>query len=208
MDLKRGSEKRGSSSYFGASSVWSCSSRYGVSLEYCYPRSALRPPRNMSYLPHMKSITRLASVLAVAAMFVVPLVSLAQTSIYTDSTGGFQVNSVGTNSSFSFGNMGSRGAFMCGSNNICQVASNILFIINSVLVPVIFALAFVVFLYGIARAYIFSRGEPEEVSKGHQLILWGVIGFVVMVSLWGLVNVVANTFGLTGRVAPMLPTSY
>jgi len=156
----------------------------------------------------MKSITRFAFVFALVAMFSVPLVSFAQTSIYTDSAGGFQINSVGTNSSFSFGNMGGGGVFMCGASNICRVASTILFIINSVLVPVIFALAFIVFLYGIARAYIFSRGEPDEVSKGHQLILWGVIGFVVMVSLWGLVNVVANTFGLTGSVAPLLPTSY
>lgn len=91
---------------------------------------------------------------------------------------------------------------------ICAIANNILFIVNSVLVPVLFAISFVVFLYGIARAYIFSSGEPVEVAKGHQLILWGVIGFVVMVSLWGLVNVVANTFGLAGGVAPMLPRSY
>ncbi len=32
--------------------------------------------------------------------------------------------------------------------------------------------------------------------------------FVVMLSLWGLVNVVANTFGLQGAYAPPLPTSF
>jgi len=94
------------------------------------------------------------------------------------------------------------------SNTICALGENLLYIINSILVPVIFALAFIVFLYGIAKAYIFSGGEPAEVSKGHKLVLYGIIGFVVMLSLWGLVNVVANTFGLTGYSAPMLPTSY
>ena len=96
----------------------------------------------------------------------------------------------------------------CGSGAICSLGSTVLYIINAVLVPVLFALAFIAFLYGIAKAYIFSGGEPEEVKKGHKLVLWGIVGFVVMISLWGLVNVVANTFGLYGYGAPALPLSY
>lgn len=94
------------------------------------------------------------------------------------------------------------------SGTVCGVADTILYLINNVAVPLLFAIAFIVFLYGIARAYIFSSGEPEEVQKGHKLILWGLIAFVVMISVWGLVNVVANTFGLGGYYAPDLPRSY
>jgi hypothetical protein len=97
---------------------------------------------------------------------------------------------------------------MCGASNICQVASTILYIINYVLVPVLFALAFIVFLWGIVVKYIFSAGDAEKVKEGHKLILWGLIGFVVMISLWGLVNVIANTFGLYGVSAPPTPRSY
>ncbi|MHB0865436.1 MAG: hypothetical protein ACYC1Y_00810 [Minisyncoccota bacterium] len=159
----------------------------------------------------MKSITRFVFFLIAALVLIAPSLSFAATSIYTDSNGGFQVNSVGSNGSFSFGNMGGGpggGLFACGSNNICQVASTILYIINFVLVPLLFAIAFIVFLYGITKAYIFSHGDPTEVGKGHRLILWGIVAFVVMISLWGLVNVVANTFGLGGASAPALPTSY
>ena len=133
---------------------------------------------------HMKSILRTALVLFSAF---VPLVSSASTSIIISFGGG--------------------GGGSC-STNVCAIASNIIYLINYVFVPVIFAIAFVVFLYGVAKAYIFSNGEPGAVSAGHKLILWGIIGFVVMVSLWGLVNVVANAFGLTGVGAPPLPTSY
>lgn len=112
--------------------------------------------------------------------------------------------------SFSIGSNG--GSFSYGSSyctsNICAVAGNIIYIINGILVPVIFAVAFLVFLYGVASAYILSNGDPERVKSGHTLILWGIIGFVVMVSLWGLVNVVSNTFGLGGSYAPPTPTSY
>ncbi|MDP1689856.1 MAG: hypothetical protein Q8L52_01490 [bacterium] len=96
--------------------------------------------------------------------------------------------------------------FICDTT-ICAVAQNLLYIINSILVPVIFALAFIVFLYGIAKSYIFSGGDPEGVKQGHKILMWGIIAFVVMVSLWGIVNVVANTFGLTGSYAPPTPSS-
>jgi len=91
---------------------------------------------------------------------------------------------------------------------ICGVGRTVLYIINNILVPVLFAVAFIVFLYGIADAYIFSKGDAAKVAEGHKLILWGIIAFVVMISLWGLVNVVSNTFGLSGYDAPPLPTSY
>ena len=97
--------------------------------------------------------------------------------------------------------------FTVCTNTICAVAQNILYIINNVLVPVLFAIAFIVFLYGIARAYIFSGGDPAKVAEGHKLLLWGIIAFVVMISIWGLVNVVANTFGLSGSYAPPTPSS-
>jgi hypothetical protein len=136
---------------------------------------------------NIKSITR--SALLITA-FLAPALAFASSSIFVG---------------FSFG--GGNGGGSCTSD-ICSVAQNILYLINSILVPVIFALAFIVFIYGVAQAYIFSRGDEGEVKKGHQLVLWGIIGFVVMVSLWGLVNVVANTFGLGGVGAPPLPTSY
>ncbi len=95
-----------------------------------------------------------------------------------------------------------------GGYGISGIAITIINVINGVLVPLLFAVSFIVFLYGIARAYIFSVGDPERVKEGHKIILWGLIAFAVMISLWGLVNVVANTFGLQGSFALPQPTSY
>src|SRR3989344_5554904 len=97
--------------------------------------------------------------------------------------------------------------FILCTTSICAVAQNLIYIINGILVPVIFAVAFIVFLYGIARAYIFSGGDPEKVKEGHRLLMWGLIAFVVMISIWVLVNVIANTFGLAGAFAPPTPSS-
>ncbi len=152
----------------------------------------------------MKSITRFATVLVLSAALVVPVITSAQTSVYSDSSGNFQY----TSKNFSIGFGSGSGAFTCGASNICRIASTFIGIINSVLVPLLFAVAFIVFLYGIVSKYIFSHGDATKVAEGHKLILWGLVAFVVMISLWGLVNVVANTFGLYGISAPPLPRSF
>lgn len=78
--------------------------------------------------------------------------------------------------------------------------------INNVFVPALFAIAFIIFLYGVARAYVFSQGEPVEVAKGHKLILWGIIAFAVMLSVWGLVNIFVTTLNFTSTTVPRVPT--
>lgn len=86
-------------------------------------------------------------------------------------------------------------------------SATIIYVINYYLVPLLFAIAFIVFIYGIAKAYIFSSGEPKAVEQGHKLVLWGVVGFVTILSVWGLVAIVGNTFGLhSGGLAPAYPT--
>ena len=77
--------------------------------------------------------------------------------------------------------------------------------INTALVPTLVAIAFILFLYGVADAYILHPGDETKLKEGHQYILWGVIGFVVIFSVWGLVNLVASTLGLQGGEAPPTP---
>ncbi|OGG48516.1 hypothetical protein A3G63_03135 [Candidatus Kaiserbacteria bacterium RIFCSPLOWO2_12_FULL_52_8] len=146
----------------------------------------------------MKSIAR---TIVISAIFIAPVLASAQTVV-----GGLSSNGSGF-LGFSWGNGGGGGWGGC-AGSICEVAGTILYIINGVLIPVLFAVAFIVFLYGIASAYIFSNGDPEEIKKGHKLVFWGVVAFAIMISIWGLVNVVVGTFGLAGYYAPPPPTSY
>jgi|SRR3989344_3587317 len=77
-------------------------------------------------------------------------------------------------------------------------------IINS-LIPIIISLAVLVFIWGVFR-YVVSSDE-EAKGKGKNLMIWGIVGIFVMVSVWGLVNVLRNTFNLdTNRPdVPELP---
>ncbi len=73
--------------------------------------------------------------------------------------------------------------------------------INTVLVPVIFALAFIVFLWGAFDVFILGANSEEVKEKGKNLMLWGLIGFFVMVSIWGLVNILTSSV-LLSNTAP------
>ena len=85
-------------------------------------------------------------------------------------------------------------AFAYTPTTLPQLGGDIINIINTVFVPLIFAVSFITFLYGVAQAYVFSRGDPEKIKKGHQIVLWGIIGFFVMRSVGGLVNFLSGTF--------------
>lgn len=78
--------------------------------------------------------------------------------------------------------------------------------INSILVPILVAIAFVVFLWGVSKYYIYETDNESERSEGHRFMLWGIIGLVVILAVWGLVNMVAGAFGLQlGGGAPFQP---
>ena len=94
----------------------------------------------------------------------------------------------------------------CGT--LQGIAGTILNLINNVAVPLLFAVAFIVFLYGVFVYFILGGADEEKHKEGRQLILWGLIGFAVMLSIWGLVNVLVNTFGLGGYSHPAYPNSY
>ena len=90
---------------------------------------------------------------------------------------------------------------------IADITQGITTVVNSYLVPIIFTIALLVFLFGVAKAYILTNSETER-AKGHQIILWAVVGFAVMLSVWGLVNLLTTTFGLKGSstTSPTPPT--
>ncbi len=69
-----------------------------------------------------------------------------------------------------------------------------------VLVPIVFTLAFLVFIWGVLQYFILGGGDEEKQEKGKSLMLYGIIGFVVMVSIWGIVNLLSNSVFQKGTI--------
>ena len=77
-------------------------------------------------------------------------------------------------------------------------------IISSILTPFIGLLAglsLAFFLWGVVK-YIRESGDEKAREEGKKMMFYGLIGLFVFVSVWGLVNVVVNTFGLDSNTIP------
>ena len=75
--------------------------------------------------------------------------------------------------------------------------NNITSFINNILIPLVFAVALLVFLWGMFKYFILGGGNDDSRSEGRQLMLYSVVGFVLMVSIFGIVNLVANGLGFS-----------
>ncbi len=72
---------------------------------------------------------------------------------------------------------------------ICQIGS----ILNTV-IPVLITLGVVYFIWGIVQ-FVIADGE-EAKKKGKDQMLYGIIGLIIIVAMWGFVGIVIKTFGL------------
>jgi|SRR3989344_462624 len=72
---------------------------------------------------------------------------------------------------------------------LCKVGD-----ILNILVPILIALAVVIFIWGVITYVV--GGDEEAKKKGRQRMIWGIVGIAVIVALWGLVRVLTRTFGV------------
>ena len=63
------------------------------------------------------------------------------------------------------------------------------------IILLLFALAFLVFLFGVVEM-IWKSDNEEGKIKGRKHILWGLIGLFIMVAVLGIIQVLKNTFGI------------
>lgn len=78
-----------------------------------------------------------------------------------------------------------------------QFVNTIVSSINNLVVPIIFALAFLTFIWGVFDLFFLSVGDIQKQSKARSFILYGLIGMAILFSVWGLVSILLNTFGLS-----------
>jgi Na+/serine symporter len=58
-----------------------------------------------------------------------------------------------------------------------------------------FIIALVVFLFGVME-FLRNANNEEKRTKGKKHMLWGIIGFLIMFGVFGIMHLLVNTFGL------------
>ena len=75
-------------------------------------------------------------------------------------------------------------------------SSGIIGILNTVIVPIIFAFAFFAFVWGAVNYFFFHSDDETKRAEGRQFIFWGILGMAVLFSVWGFVNLLLSTLGV------------
>ncbi len=81
---------------------------------------------------------------------------------------------------------------------ICKIGS-----ILDTVIPILVVLGVVYFVWGVI-SYVISDDEKAK-KEGRDRMIYGIIGLVVIVAMWGLVSIVSNTFDVGGYGQPTLP---
>lgn len=74
--------------------------------------------------------------------------------------------------------------------------SNINRAIVNPLILLLIALAMVYFLWGLAMFVANSAGSDGR-AEGKRKIIWGLVGLFIMVSVFGILRILLNTFGIS-----------
>lgn len=79
---------------------------------------------------------------------------------------------------------------------LASYKNSIVGIINTILIPLLFAVALLVFMWGVYNYFIAGGANEDKRQEGRQFVLWGVVGFAIIISVWGLVAMVIYTLGI------------
>lgn len=74
-------------------------------------------------------------------------------------------------------------------------------LINEAL-PLIISLTVLIFVWGLFK--LVMAGDSEDArAEARGYITWGVVALFIMVSVWGLVNILVRSFALSNGMPPM-----
>jgi len=84
--------------------------------------------------------------------------------------------------------------------------AEIVFEIVELTVPLLSFLAVALFFWGLAK-FLLSEGDESALTSGKHLMFWGIVGILVIFSVWGILSLLATSIGMSNIGLPQLPTS-
>jgi len=94
--------------------------------------------------------------------------------------------------------------FVAAAADLGSILDEIRSLVDTI-IPLFMVIAVAIFLWGIIK-YITAAGDEEKAKTARGYIIYGLIGLFVMVAFWGIIRVVASTFGVEQGGTIELPT--
>jgi hypothetical protein len=87
---------------------------------------------------------------------------------------------------------------MSDTNISTSLNSSLANIVTAIVVPLVslvFVLAVLIFIWGVAGILIY-KDNAEKREEGQRHMLWGVVGMFIMIGTYGIIRLIANTLGV------------
>ena len=75
---------------------------------------------------------------------------------------------------------------VAGAATFKDIVNNSVLHIADLVIVLLYAFAFLVFIFGVLRFFLIQGEESRE--QGKQLMFWGLISLVVLFAVWGIVR--------------------
>ncbi len=60
---------------------------------------------------------------------------------------------------------------------------------------IVFSAGFFLFIYGLVE-FLYAINQGGDNTEGKQHMVWGIVGMLIMISVYGIIALLDNTFGL------------
>lgn len=134
----------------------------------------------------------------------------AATEVNTPPSGGTQTTTPGGSTTTSTGGSGGATGAAVGEcsairfRSLIDILIWIKCVITGVLIPLIFGLATIFFLWNVTQ-FIRSSDNTAKKEEARQRMVWGILALFIMLSVWGIITILSNIFGISPTV-PLLQT--
>ncbi len=88
---------------------------------------------------------------------------------------------------------------------LAELLRNILTFGNTVVIPFIIGIGFLMFVFGMFQYFIAGGANDESREKGKKLMISATIAFVVIIIFFGAINLLTSSTGLEGQRIKNVP---
>ncbi len=75
-------------------------------------------------------------------------------------------------------------------------------VLGTYVIPTLIFLCVVVFLYNVIRYFIWQSGSEAGRDNSRRYLIWSMMGFILVVALWGIISLLLTTLGTPAGSPP------
>ena len=88
------------------------------------------------------------------------------------------------------------------AQSLQEFFTNLTKFLSNIVIPFLLGIAFLFFVWNAFRFFILGGANEESQDKAKSLAIYGVSAFVLIITFWGIINLLASSLGFDGCDPP------